>query len=315
MDLNELLSRIEKAVDTQSGARTTLVRENLSGIISSLVDKETPLRDRFPRRGGNGLAAAWNVLSAITTGDAAFAEGTTPTEDDATYVLRTALYKELGKTKTITDRMMAAGRTFKDVDAEQTEVAMREVIQDEEQYIVTGNAVAPTQFNGLKTLITTNTTDDNNDALGWRSSLVDVEVAKLMRLHAVRPTVIATGHTTKKAINQSLAGEVRVNLDVTNSVGTGVDVSFIQTAAGKLPIVSTFAIAPTVFGANQVEDMYVLTEKYQGQDVLYIEELYPLGKVPLARTGAAEKFMITECITLINRAQEFHSRVYNVRVA
>jgi hypothetical protein len=211
--------------------------------------------------------------------------------------------------------MMAAGRTFKDVDAEQTEVAMREVIQDEEQYIVTGNAVAPTQFNGLRTLITTNTTDDNNDALGWRSSLVDVEVAKLMRLHAVRPTVIVTGHTTKKAINQSLAGEVRVNLDVTNSVGTGVDVGFIQTAAGKLPIVSTFAIAPSVFGANQVEDMYVLTEKYQGQDVLYIEELYPLGKVPLARTGAAEKFMITECITLVNRAQEFHSRVYNVRVA
>jgi hypothetical protein len=316
MDLEKLLAQVEKTLSTQVGGadRTTLVRENLSGVISSLVDKETNVRDRLTRKPGSGLAAAWNVLSAITTGDSAFTEGGVPTEDDATYALRTAVYKELGKKKSITDRMIAAGKTFGDVEAEQTEVALREVIQDEEQYIITGDAVGhPLQFSGLATLIGAGT-DDNNDALGFRTDLWDKEITGLMRDHAVRPTALYVGHGLKRCINQSLAGEVRVNLDATNQVSTGVEVNFAQTAAGKLPIISTFAIASSAMGANLVEDFYVVTEKYKGQDNLYMEDLYDLGKVPLARVGAAISFMITESTVLVCRAKEFNARVQNVRV-
>lgn len=74
------------------------------------------------------MAASWNVLTAITAGNSAFSEGSTPTENNATYDRRSAVYKELGKTKSISDRMLAAGASFIDQEAEQTEVAIREVI-------------------------------------------------------------------------------------------------------------------------------------------------------------------------------------------
>jgi len=211
--------------------------------------------------------------------------------------------------------MIAAGASFGNVEAEQTEVAIREVLQDEEQYIVTGSSlVSALQFNGLNAYITTNITDDANDAQGFRTELVEVEVENLMNVYSVRPTAIYIGHALKTAINLSLSGEVRVNLDTTNKVGTGLDVGFVQTAAGPLPLVSTFAIAQAPSGSNYVQDMYIITEKWKGADVIYMEDLYELNKVPLARTGAATKFMVVESTVLVNRAEEFHARVRNIRV-
>ena len=314
--LQDLIAKAEKALSTQVGGspRDTLIRENLASGLTSLVDKETPIRDRLMRLTGSGIQATWNVLTGITGGNSAFAEGGTPNEDDATYALRAAIYKELGKTKTITDKMIAAGKSFADVEAEQTENAMREVIQDEEQYIITGNATSNVlQFDGLQTQIITNVTDDANDPLGWRTDLVDKEVENLINVYGVRPTAIYIGYALQTAINQSLSGEVRVNLDVTNQVGTGLEVAWIQTSAGRLPLVQTFAIAERTSGTNKVQDMYIVTEKWRGSNVVYMEDLYTMGKTPLAKTGAATKFMVTECTVLVNRAEEFHAKVTNIR--
>jgi hypothetical protein len=99
--------------------------------------KKTPIRDRLPRMTGTGLAASWNVMTAMGVGSSAFTEGALPTEDATTYVRRSAAYKDFGKTKSITDKMIAAGRNFLDQEAEQLEVAIREVIQDEEVFIIT----------------------------------------------------------------------------------------------------------------------------------------------------------------------------------
>jgi len=51
-----------------------LVRENLSGIVTKLPYRETNIRDRLPRKGGSGLAAAWNLLTTIGVGTSPFAE-------------------------------------------------------------------------------------------------------------------------------------------------------------------------------------------------------------------------------------------------
>ena len=84
----------------------------------------------------------------------------------------------------------------------------------------------------------------------------------------------------KRAINQSLAGDVRVNLDQTNEVSTGLDINFYQSMVGKLPIIPTFAISDdtTTYVGNTVSDIYLVTEKANGQNVLYMSDLYPLGK-------------------------------------
>lgn len=323
MDVNNTLNKVQKAISTTTAggsaslSSSVLVRENLSGIITRLTDRDTNIRDRLARKTGSGMAASWNVLTAITHGTSAFTEGATPTENDATYARRSAVYKELGKTKSITDRMLAAGRTFADQEAEQTKNALMEVIQDEEQLIITGDATgSPLQFDGLASYLSTNVVDDNNNALGFRVDLVDAAVEEIWREYGVRPTAVYCGYGMKRAINQSLIGDLRVNIDNRNEVATGVEVGFIQTMVGKLPVVPTFAIAgdSSTYNGYTVEDMYIVTEKAKGEDVLYMEDLYALGKVALARTGASMKFMVTEATVLVNRAEEFHFRYQNVRV-
>jgi len=320
-DLNKVLDDVKKTLSTPAytnPATLVLVRENLSGFINRLTEKETPVRDRLTRKKGSGLAASWNVLTAMGVGNAPFAEGGTPAEDASTYARRSAVYKELGKKKSITDKMLAAGATFTDQEAEQTEVAIREVIQDEESLIITGDTgVSALQFDGLAALVTTNLTDDGNNALGFRTELIDNEVANLVDNYGVRPTAIYCSWGMQKAINESLAGDVRVNLDQTNEVSTGVNVGFIQTMIGKIPVIPTFAIADdsATYAGNTVSDIYVVTEQSRGEKVLYMEDLYPLGKSMLDRTGAAINFMVTECTVLVCRAEEFQAIVQNVRIA
>lgn len=168
--------------------------------------------------------------------------------------------------------MLAAGKSFMDQEAEQTEVAIREVIQDEEQYIVAGNAsINALEFNGLAAYITTNVTDDNNNALGFRTALLDTEIARIVKNYGVRPTAVVYSYGMKKAINQALAGDVRVNLDQTNEVGVGVDVSFYQSMIGKLPIIPTFAVADdSTTYSGVVSDIYILTENARGNACLYL---------------------------------------------
>lgn len=317
--LQNTLDKVEKMMTTPGYvAGPILVRENLSAFVDRLPLKETPLRDRLPRKTGSGLAASWNVMTTMGSGNSSFSEGSTPNEDATGYARRSAIYKELGKTKSITDKMLAAGKSFMDQEAEQTEVALREVIQDEEQYIVSGNAnLNALEFNGFDAYITSNVTDDNNSALGFRTELLDAEIARIVNQYGVRPTAIVVSYGMQKAINQALAGDVRVNLDQTNEVGVGVNVSFYQSMIGKLPIIPTFAVSDdsTTYAGNTVSNIYILTEKARGNDCLYMEDLYPLGKSMLDRTGAAIKFMVTECTVLVCRAEEFQAVVQNVRIA
>lgn len=323
--LEQVLQQVEKALATPNaaglaGSGMTLIRENLSPFISRLTDKQTPLRDRLAREQGNGMAASWNVLTAMGVGNSPFAEGGTPTEDASSYIRRTAVYKELGKKKSITSRMLAAGRSFTDQEAEQTNVAMREVLQDEEYYIVNGDTgVSALQFDGLKVLITTNVTDDANNALGFRTDLLDAEIAKLVNTYGVMPTAIYCNYNMKRAINQSLAGDVRVNINqgAVDGLTTGLDIGYYQSMIGRLPIIPTFAIANDTlsFPGNTVTDIYVVTEKSSGENNIYMSDLYPLGKEMLAKVGAAINFMVTESTVLVVRAEEFCSRIANVRVA
>lgn len=315
--LEKTLENVQKMLTTPTYiAGAILVRENLSAYVDKLAFKDTAIRDRLARKQGQGLAASWNVMTAMGSGNSAFTEGGTPNEDSTTYVRRSAIYKELGKTKSISDRMLAAGKSFLDQEAEQTEIAIRETIQDEEQYIITGDTgVSALQFDGLATTVTTNTFDDANNALGFRTDLLDKAVTTIVNTYGVRPTAIYCGWGMKRAINQSLAGDVRINLDQTNEVATGVEVGFYQSPIGRLPIIPSFAIAAdtTTYAGYSVEDIYIVTEKARGQDVIYMEDLYPLGKSMLDRTGAAIKFMVTEATVLVCRAQEFQYIVKNVR--
>lgn len=323
MSIEKVLGNVEKTISTTTAggsaglSTNVLVRENLADAITKLSYLETAIRDRLSRKQGSGLAASWVVMTGITAGNSAFAEGGTPTEDNASSARRSAVYAEYGKKKSITDKMMAAGRSFADEEALQTEIAMREVVQDEERDIITGNATTnPLQFNGLQQYVTTNVTDDANGPLGFRIDLIDAAAEQIWKVRGARPTAVYSGYGMKRAINNSLVGDQRVNPNDTSAKSTtGIDVGFVQTMLGKLEIVPTIAISGSASGANTVEELYIVTEQKMGEDVLYMEDLYALGKVPLARTGAAVSFMVTESTVLVCRAEEFQYKYQNVRVA
>lgn len=318
MSILDTLNNVEKTLATPTyidGA--ILTRENLDSFINRLPLKDTPIRDRLPRKTGRGLAASWNVMTTLGIGNSPFAEGWTPVEDATGYVRRNAVYKEFGKVKSITDKMLASGATFLDQESEQLEVAIRETIQDEEQFIITGDEwVSALQFDWLKTSVTTNVVDDNNNALWFRPDLLNQGIELLMTNYNVRPTAIYLGFGMQRAIDDSLSGDVRVNLNAWNEVSTWLRVKNFTSMAGDLPFVPTFAIQwdAVTYSGNTVEDILIVSETSQGQSVIYMEDLYGLGKADLAKTGASMKFMVTECTVLVNRAEEFQIQIQNVRV-
>jgi len=120
----------------------------------------------------------------------------------------------------------------------------------------------------------------------------------------------------QRVIDDSLSGDVRVNLDSGNEVSTGLRVKNFASMAGNLPFINTFAIQgdTATYQGNTVEDIIIVAEISQGQSVIYMEDLYGLGKSDLAKTGASIKFMVTECTVLVNRAEEFQIQIQNVRV-
>ena len=66
MDIKQTLENVEKALGTPTYIQgAILTRENLDAFINRLTYKETPIRDRLPRKTGSGLAASWNVLTAM----------------------------------------------------------------------------------------------------------------------------------------------------------------------------------------------------------------------------------------------------------
>lgn len=318
MSILDTLNNVEKTLETPTYVEgAILTRENLDSFINRLPLKETPIRDRLPRKTGSWLAASWNVMTTLGVGNSPFAEGWTPTEDATGYVRRSAIYKEFGKVKSITDKMLAAGKSFLEQESEQLEVAIRETIQDEEQFIITGDEnVSALQFDWLKVGITTNVVDDNNNALGFRPDLLNQGIELIMTTYWVRPTAIYTGFGMQRVIDDSLSGDVRVNLDSGNEVSTGLRVKNFASMAGNLPFINTFAIQgdTTTYAGNTVEDIIIVAETSQGQSVIYMEDLYGLGKADLAKTGASIKFMVTECTVLVNRAEEFQIQIQNIRV-
>jgi hypothetical protein len=184
-------------------------------------------------------------------------------------------------------------------------------------FIITWDtAVSALQFDGLTKSITTNVIDDNNNALGFRTDLLNQAIETLVTSYGVIPTAIYTGYGMQRVIDDSLSGDVRVNLNSWNEVSTWLSVKNFTSMVGNLPFVNTTAITwdAVTYVWNTVETIYIVCEKETAGNVLYMEDLIPLNKSDIGRAWTAVKFMVTQSTVLVNRAQEFHVKITNVRV-
>ena len=318
LNLNDTLDNVSKTLSMPAYSEGPAnMRENLSSVVTKLNKRVTPIRDRLPRVTWSGLAAAWNVLTTIWSGATPTAEWAKPTQSASTYVKRHALYKQFGSTKGITDMMINAGKSFQNQEAAELEIAMLELLRDEETFIVTWDInVSALQYDWLKKTIVTNVIDDNNNALGYRPDLLNQAIEIQLSTYDARATAIYNGYGMQRAINDSFTGNVQVNIDSTNSVSSGITVWTFSSVAWVLPFVTSPAVKwdAVTYPWFTVESMYVVVENSDGTDVLYIEELQGMVKQYIGRVWTWIEFMVYHQNVLVNRAEEYHVEIQNVRV-
>jgi hypothetical protein len=138
---------LAKATATTAGVQvgSLLYGYNLEAPAKTLVPILTPLRNRFPRKGGgHGTAVEWKAVIAVNAthlspGVAEGSRGTTPSIGTATF---SAGYRTLGFPGIVTMQAIWAGQDFDDALNRGTVATLQTTMLGEEQTLVGGNVTA-----------------------------------------------------------------------------------------------------------------------------------------------------------------------------
>lgn len=147
-------------------ARSIYSPENLDPSIKVIAPTTTPVRNALPRTQGFGQAASFNMITSRldpaaggTGTKVGFADAGQPNATTQTTVFTSYPYKNLGRDVEIGRQQIAANRgsNLEDIRASQEMIKTLEVVLGEENLLLNGNKTAePLEFDGLNTLITTN---------------------------------------------------------------------------------------------------------------------------------------------------------------
>lgn len=146
------LEELKKALDI-AGAGSILRQPEIDRVLAEIIERNNPLRQNLPRRGGSGEAYIWNRRTA--RGTAAFVNDTEePTEQEGTYDQQSASYKTIFQRGKVTRKLQAQGKTLLDIEAEEIESALQSVRDKEDSAIIIGDAVSNAkEFSGLRKLV------------------------------------------------------------------------------------------------------------------------------------------------------------------
>jgi len=340
--LERALELVEKDVNIAGFAgpipNSLLARQDLEAAIVVLSDRQTPLRDRIVRQVGNGAAHLWNQRTSLTdwASGAAYAnnlvslfytDGAIPPQLDPNFVQKTAAYKFLGVTGVITGPMLAAGRSYADIEAEIAESSLRAVIQNEEWAIFNGSsAINSLSFDGYDTQLTTNVSTLAGAALvanGTNIPAID-KLIKLTRLQGnSRLDGLYLSFGLQNVVNQIVATATRyfVNNDASaSSLVAGDNVVTYASALGPIPIIGDFFCnSSSPYPANAqgssgpqgfyTSTIYALRHDEQGSAMV---DLMPLGRTELAKIADSVRFYINEYTVLAVKAEPWNAMLINV---
>ncbi len=318
--LDRALERFEKDVNTSFAGpipNSLLARQDLESVIVVLSDRGTPFRDKVTRMKGEGLAHLWNQrtrLDTVAQGPSGlfnlfYADGSLPSQQDPTYVQKTAAYKYLGTTAVITGPMIASGRSYIDIEAEIAEAALRRIIQAEEWSIFNSDSSVMTLgFDGLSVQIVTNVVDNAAAALTATGTTIPVfdKVIKLIRNQGGQKLdAIYCSFGVQTIINQIISPAARyfiqndANID---SLKAGANVVSYQSPIGPVPVVGDFFVNPALpyainaagssgAAGNAVSSAYFL--RYDDQGIQMVD-LVPIGRTELAKIADTVRFYLNE---------------------
>jgi hypothetical protein len=336
--LDRALERFEKDVNTAFAGpipTSLLARQDLESVIVVLSDRGTPFRDKVSRMKGDGLAHLWNQrtsLDTVANGVAGltqlfYADGQLPSQQDPTYIQKTAAYKYLGTTAVISGPMIASGRSYTDIEAEVAEAALRRIIQAEEWAIFNASsAVNALSFDGFDTQIVTNVINNAGAALtvlGTTIPVLDRAIKYARNQGSTKLDAIYCSFGMQTVINQIIAPAARyfiqndANID---SLKAGANVVSYQSPIGPVPIVGDFFVNPVLpypynaagsssaFG-NSVSSIYLLRYDEQGAQMV---DLVPIGRTELAKIADTVRFYLNEYTVLALKAEPWMAMVTNV---
>lgn len=330
-------SRLEKALDTfTKNVDTTfagpipnslLARQDLEQAIVVLSDRLTPFRDRVTRIKGEGLAHLWNQRTRLDTLAAGpsglvsvfYADGNLPTQNDPTYVQKTAAYKYLGTTAVITGPMIASGRSYMDIEAEIAEAALRLIIQAEEWADFNADSsVNSLAYDGLIKQIVTNVSDNAGAALTATGTTIPAfdKMIKRIRLQGGNKIDgIYLSFGLQAVVNQIVSPASRYmisNEAAAMSLVAGDNAVSYASPIGPVPIIGDFFCNaalpyPTTNSAGSsgaqglpFSDVFFLRHDTQG---IEMADLVPIGRTELAKIADTVRFYINEYTVLAAKAE------------
>jgi len=336
--LDRALERFEKDVNTSFAGpipNSLLARQDLESMIVVLSDRGTPFRDKVSRIKGEGLAHLWNQrtrLDTVAQGPSGlvqlfYADGQLPSEQDPSYVQKTAAYKYLGTTAVITGPMIASGCSYMDIEAEMAEAALRRIIQAEEWAIFNGDSSINTlSFDGFSVQIVTNVSNNAAAALTALGTTIPTfdKIIKLIRVQGgAKLDAIFCSFGIQTVINQIIAPAARyfiqndANID---SLKAGANVVSYQSPLGPVPVVGDFFVnAALPYPINQagssgatgnlVSNVYFLRYDEQGAQMV---DLVPVGRTELAKIADTIRFYLNEYTVLACKAEPWLGELANV---
>jgi len=274
------------------------------------------------RKQDNGLAAIFTTLTAINISagvDGCFDECECPPDISPNKEQCTVIKRSLGFKSGVCDVALTAtlgsprgglvasqldGRRFANLKAELVELLYMSAKEAEEWQVVRGNNTG-CQWNGLETDILC-CCDLSCGTL--TKAFLDQEIMMMLAV-GVKPTAIYAHPLIVNEVVQAYMGTANYAFNAnqgTDQAVLGVYGTRIVTPAGILPLVSDHRFTLTDNGDGTWSgDLFIMTEMYRGQPVLYLHDQIPWSYLDLARTSpncTAEEFFIWEHSALVNRA-------------
>jgi len=292
--------------------------------IVTRIPIDNPIASRLEkfRKQDNSLAAVFTMLTAINISageDGTFDECECPPDISPDKERCTVLKHPLGFKSGVCDMALTAtlgaprgglvasqldGRRFANLKAELVELLYMAAKEAEEWQIVRGSNIG-NSWNGLETDILC-CCDLSCGTI--TKAMLDQEIM-LMLAVGVRPTAIYAHPIIIDAIAQAYMGVATYSYNANQgSADTvlGVYGTRIVTPAGVLPLVSDHRFTlDNEGGGVYCGDIFIVTEVYRGQPVLYLHDQIPWSYLDLARAipnCTSEQFFIWEASCLVNRS-------------
>ena len=264
------------------------------------IDNPIVARLEKYRKQDNGLAAVFSTLTAINLSagqDGTFDEGRCPPDISPDKEKCTVIKHSLGFKTGLTDVALTAtlgaprgglvasqldGRKFANLKAELVELLYMSAKEAEEWQVIRGNNTG-NQWNGLETDILC-CCDLSCGTI--TKAFLDQEIMMMLAV-GVRPTAIYAHPIIIDAINQAYmtVGTYSFNAAQGSDQATlGIYGTRIVTPAGILPLVSDHRFTLDNAGSGVFcGDIFIVTELYRGQPVLYLNDQIPWSYLDLAR--------------------------------